>query len=1040
VAVKCPKCRFDNTSDSRFCKECGTQLFSTKEISVSQTETLHIPVKELATGSTFAGRYQIVEELGMGGMGRVYKAFDTKIKEKVALKLIKPEIAFDHETMERFSNELRLARKIRHKNVCGMFDIGEADGAHFLTMEYIHGEDLKSMIRMSTGLTTGTALSIAKQVCDGLAEAHGLGIVHRDLKPGNIMIDKGGNAKIMDFGIARSLKEKGITGPSVMIGTPEYMSPEQAEGKEIDQRSDIYSLGIILYEMGTGRVPFQGESALGIAMKHKGEAPKNPKELTPNIPDDLSRLILKCLEKDKARRYQTAAELGSDIEKIERGIPTAERVVPGPKPVTSKEITLKFTRKRLLFTVFALLAVVLAAFLVWKVILKKPITVLPGQKRSIAIISFENQTGNSAYDYLSKVIPNLLITKLEQSRSFEVTTWERLRDLLKQVGKGDTEFIDSDLGFEVCQNEGVEHIVLGMLSMSGNTFVTDAKVLDVATKKLLGTASSRGDGPDSILKNQVDDLSRQIARGAGVSERKALAAGKRIGDLTTGSLEAYDFYLKGLEELDKWRLPQARQYFEKAVELDPDFAMALRELGGESLEKAMALAKNATEKERLYIEASYALNREKNHQKAISFYRQIVNEYPKEKGAYESLGAILEPREAVEMFQRALELDPKSGTALNYLGYTLWGMNQPEQALEAFKSYATARPGDVNALDSLADVYFQLGRLDEAVENYQKAVQIDPSWTNSMLGIGYISALREEYSQASRWMDKAIDNSVGAEKPCAYAWKAFLLFWQGNIKGSLRHIQMAEDISRALNFEGSKARADWLRAWIFYDLGDFELSRRYNQNSLPLLAKAMPNLESFSKAGYDFLEGLIDLREGNVESAKSRLAELDSLIKAVPQWDHPSLREKEMAGFETEWLRSAIQLCEKPFDKASASLKKSAAVGFVPAWTPPDYHKLRYNTPFQRDSLAKAYAERGETDKAIAEYERLITYDGMKSDRRLIHPLYHYRLGVLYEQKGKKDKAVSRYERFLDLWKEADPGTPEFEDAGKRLAQLTGGQ
>jgi len=1038
--MNCPKCRFDNTSDSKFCKECGTPLLSTKEISVSQTETLQVPVKELATGSTFAGRYQIVEELGIGGMGRVYKVFDTKINEKVALKLIKPEIAFDRETIERFSNELRLARKIRHKNVCGMFDIGEADGVHFLTMEYVHGEDLKSMIRMSTGLTTGTVLSIAKQVCDGLAEAHGLGIVHRDLKPGNIMIDKGGNSKIMDFGIARSVREKGITGPSVMIGTPEYMSPEQAEGKEIDQRSDIYSLGIILYEMGTGRVPFQGESALGIAMKHKSEAPKNPKELNPNIPDDLSRLILKCLEKDKARRYQTAVELGSDIEKIERGIPTAERVVPGPKPVTSKEITLKFTRKRLLFTGFAIMAVVLAAFLVWKVILKKPITVLPGQKRSIAIISFENQTGNPAYDYLSKVIPNLLITKLEQSRSFEVTTWERLRDLLKQVGKGDTEFIDSDLGFEVCQKEGVEHIVLGMLSMSGNTFVTDAKVLDVTTKKLLGTASSRGDGPDSILKNQVDDLSRQIARGAGVSERKALAAGKRIGDLTTGSLEAYDFYLKGLEELDKWRLPQARQYFKKAVELDPDFAMALRELGGESLEKAMALSKNATEKERLYIEASYALNREKNRQKAISFYRQIVNKYPKEKGAYESLGAILEPREALEMFQRALALDPKSGTALNYLGYTLWALNQPEQAVDAFKGYVAVRPGDVNALDSLADAYFQLGRLDEAVENYQKAVDIDPSWTNSMLGIGYIFALREDYSQASGWMDRAIDNSVGAEKPCAYVWKAFLLFWQGNIKGSLRHIQMAEDISRALNFEGSRAYADWLRAWIFHDLGDFGLSRQYNKSSLQALVKDLPGLQFLSKAGYDFLEGMIDLREGNVESAKSRLAELDSLNKAFPQWDHPVLREREMAEFEGEWLRSAIQLRENPSDKTLAYSKKSGEVGFVPAWTPPDYHKLRYNTPFQRDFLARAYAERGEIDKAIAEYERLISFDPTKPARLLIHPLYHYRLGMLYEQKGNKNKAISRYERFLDLWKDADPGTPEVEDAGKRLAQLTGGQ
>jgi serine/threonine protein kinase len=288
LAIKCPTCHSENPETQRFCGGCGTQLTRTLDRPPLATETLQAPVHELTTGSAFAGRYQVIEELGHGGMGRVYKVFDTEIKEKVALKLIKPEISSDKDTIERFNNELRLARKVRHKNVCGMFDLGEAEGARFITMEYVHGEDLKSMIRMSTGLTVGTVLSIGKQIADGLSEAHSLGVVHRDLKPQNIMIDKGGIAKIMDFGIARSLGEKGITGPSVLIGTPEYMSPEQAEAKEVDHRSDIYSLGIILYEMATGRVPFEGDTALSIAMKHKGEIPKNPTQFNPQIPDDLA--------------------------------------------------------------------------------------------------------------------------------------------------------------------------------------------------------------------------------------------------------------------------------------------------------------------------------------------------------------------------------------------------------------------------------------------------------------------------------------------------------------------------------------------------------------------------------------------------------------------------------------------------------------------------------------------------------------------------------------------------------------------------------
>jgi serine/threonine protein kinase len=211
VAVKCPKCHSENPETKQFCADCGTQLIPpSRDIHPEATETLQTPVKELTTGSTFASRYQIIEELGKGGMGRVYKVEDTKIKEKIALELIKPEIASDRETIERFGNELRLSRRIGHRNVCKMFDIGEAEGVHFITMEYVHGEDLKSMIRMSGSLSIGMVLSVGKQVCEGLAEAHSLGVVHRDLKPQNIMIDKGGNAKIMDSGIARSVRDKGL--------------------------------------------------------------------------------------------------------------------------------------------------------------------------------------------------------------------------------------------------------------------------------------------------------------------------------------------------------------------------------------------------------------------------------------------------------------------------------------------------------------------------------------------------------------------------------------------------------------------------------------------------------------------------------------------------------------------------------------------------------------------------------------------------------------------------------------------------------------
>ncbi len=368
--IICPECRTENAAESRFCSGCASPL---KE---SGSRTIKAATFDIARGGLFAERYEIIESLGQGGMGKVYKAYDKKLGEVLALKLIRPEIGVNDRAIERFKNELKIARKITHRNICRMFDLGEQDYLHYITMEYVAGEDLKRFIRRAGTLSAGKAINIAEQVGEGLAEAHRMGVIHRDLKPQNIMIDQDGNAKIMDFGIARFIDAEGMTGSGVMIGTPEYMSPEQAELKEVDLRADIYSLGIVLYEMTSGRVPFEGETPLSIAMKHKTEKPRNVRELNALIPVGLASIISKCMEKSPADRFQTADELLSELGRMEQDLGTGERVVPGKAATAIKAVkAAKETgeskgapAKRILIPSAILAVAAVAAFVILKVL------------------------------------------------------------------------------------------------------------------------------------------------------------------------------------------------------------------------------------------------------------------------------------------------------------------------------------------------------------------------------------------------------------------------------------------------------------------------------------------------------------------------------------------------------------------------------------------------------------------------------------------------------------------------------------------------